>query len=669
MRHLRRGSCSWACSAFLVALAALALATTPGHAATDDQNLTGLVYLADDSPLSAAPWANNTSFAVYVNHNGSWSTAWRYPAWPAWYLTSGGAYSIVLPAARKDVRWSTGDPYRVEFDASAISGVPGTIDNATSHGSGDPGEFSPSGATENAIVWSSGDNWQRWDVVVLARPDYVPAQPQPGASVRSGLSSPLAFSVQVLNQGVAAASVASTLAFYNASTPAAPFATFAVPPLGPSEPSARFTASWTSRSAPGAVQVVAEVDYGSELVEGDETNNGYMWIIDVLEVPLRGAGVDLRPVTSLVVGSPNYTNSIRYVTSSTPLSLRSFDPSGTGIRRTAYRIDGGAWVNYTASGPFSLAGEGAHRIEWSSTDFAGNVEALANATLVVDDTPPTIAIDVGAPRYAGTDLFVTSSTPLSLSASDGGVDPVGLATLEYRLGGGPWIPYGGAFTVGGPDGPKGVDGRAADLLGNPAADAMAVVLDDTPPVTTPSLQDGTYPPQTTLAFSAMDGGSAVARTEVRVDGGMWTTYAAPLHLPEGHHAIEFRSVDHLNNTEAERLLSVTISSEPSSPPPPELNWKPLVAAVFAALLAIVGAWSSRRVPWLTGSRRALRAFAFTVLPFVVAEAGTGVLSLITGLLAIPPLLGAGTAVDIGILAVGATVSMYRVARRKPTSPI
>src|SRR5437867_2675315 len=658
MRRLRRGSCSWACSALLVALAALVLAATPGRAATDDQNLTGLVYLADESPLSAAAWANNTSFAVYVNHNGNWSTAWRYPAWPAWYLTSGGAYSIVLPAAQKDVTWSNGDPYRVEFDASEISGVPGTVDNATSHGTGDPGDFSPSVATENAIVWSYGYNCQRWDVVVLARPDYVPAQPQPGASVRSGLSSPLAFSVQVLNQGVAAASVASTLAFYNASTPAAPFATFAVPPLGPSEPSARFTASWTSRSAPGAVQVVAEVDYGSELVEGDETNNGYMWIIDVL------AG----PVTDLVLGQPNVPAAPPYVTSATALSFSVVDQSGAGIRNTTYRIDGGAWVNYTASGPFSLAGEGAHHVQWSSTDFAGNVEALANATLVVDDTPPAIAIDVGAPRYTGTDLFVTSSTPLSLSASDGGVDPVGLATLEYRLGGGPWIPYSGAFTVGGPDGPKGVDGRAADLLGNPAADAMAVVLDDTPPVTTPSLQDGTYPPQTTLAFSAMDGGSAVARTEVRVDGGPWTAYAAPLQLSEGHHVIGSRSIDNLNNTETSRVLSVTISSEPAPLPLPELNWKPLVAAVFAALLAIVGAWSSRRVPLPTGSRRALRAFTFTALPFIVAEAGTGVVSFFTGLLAIPPLLGTGTIVDVAILAAGVTIAVLRARPSEAIHP-
>src|SRR2546427_388532 len=198
MRHLRRGSCSWACSAFLVALAALALAATPGHAATDDQNLTGLVYLADDSPLSAAPWANNTSFAVYVNHGADWSTAWRYPAWPAWYLTSGGAYSIVLPAAQKNVSWSNGDPYRVAFDASAIAGVPGTFDNATSHGTGDVGKVSPAGATENAIVWNATDNWQRWDVVVLARADLSIAS----SEVRATPSSPSAGALVTINATV-----------------------------------------------------------------------------------------------------------------------------------------------------------------------------------------------------------------------------------------------------------------------------------------------------------------------------------------------------------------------------------------------------------------------------------------------------------------------------------
>jgi hypothetical protein len=144
---------------------------------------------------------------------------------------------------------------------------------------------------------------------------------------------------------------------------------------------------------------------------------------------------------------------------------------------------------------------------------------------------------------------------------------------------------------------------------------------------------------------------------------LWTTYAAPLALAEGPHTIGFRSVDWLSNTEAERLLSVTISSQP--PPPTEPNWKPIVAAAFASVLALVGAWSSRRVPWPGGSRRGLRAFAFTALPFVVAEVGTGVVSILTGQLAIPPLLGAGTTVDLAILVAGIAASVYRVRKSVP----
>src|SRR3972149_4215377 len=93
-----------------------------------------------------------------------------------------------------------------------------------------------------------------------------------------------------------------------------------------------------------------------------------------------------------------------------------------------------------------------------------------------------------------------------------------------------------------------------------------------PPTTASDHADGPYDAGTTFAFHATDVGSGVARTEVRVDGGAWATYAAPLALAAGAHTIRFRSVDHLNNTEAERTLSVTIEGAP--PPPPETNWKP-----------------------------------------------------------------------------------------------
>ncbi|HKZ64321.1 MAG TPA: CARDB domain-containing protein [Thermoplasmata archaeon] len=855
-----------AAATLLIGAAALSLLGSPVRGATDDQNLTGLVYLADGTPLSTTPWADNTSFAVWVNHSGNWSTAWRYPAAPLWYLTSGGAHSVVLPAAEKDVSWTEGDPYRLEFDVSVITGIPGGTENATSHGTGDPGEFPPYGMTDNAIVWTPTDNWQRWDVVLLALPDlavlpgdvtatpgtvqpgepvsfsatvrnlgtrfadaavamfddadadrfpdpaeifdqppvslaprdatsfarvwiaagmgthdlcafadsvgalpesdegnnvdcasvgvqppqetradYAPIMPQPPPPIRSGLSASASFSLEIRNDGNASGAGTATLAFFNETDPVAPFAAFPVPPLAPSDTSARFAAPWTSPATPGTVRVVADVDYAGDLLEWDEGNNRFTWTVDVI------AG----PVTNLVVGTPNVTAAQTFVTSSTVLSFTVLDQSGVGIRNTTYRVDGPPWLNYTSTGPFMLAGEGAHTVEWFSEDYSGNAEATMIATLWVDNTPPATAPVVGNPKHVSAQTFITSSTPISLAASDGGATPVGVAVTQYRSDGGPWVdhttpfglagegtrlveyrsvdllgteetillltlivddtppspelnigtpryggadeyvtsatpltltatdggpvpvgiasieyrltaswtPYAGAFSLAGPDGPRTVEYRATDLLGNAFASDRELVLDNTPPATSPSRGDGEYPAGTTFAFTATDGGSGVSRTEILVDGGAWMTYDAPLTLAPGVHTIGFRSVDNLNNTEAERTLFVTIGEAPQ--PSPETNWKPLVAAVFASILALAGAWSARRASMAAGSRPGLRAFASTSLPFVTLEGGTGVISYLTGLLAIPPVFGAGTVVDVGILLAGITVSAYRVRRRTP----
>src|SRR5256712_11484882 len=112
------------------------------------------------------------------------------------------------------------------------------------------------------------------------------------------------------------------------------------------------------------------------------------------------------------------------------------------------------------------------------------------------------------------------------------------------------------------------------------------------------------------------------------------------------------------------VLEVT---KASASPPVVMNWKPFVAVVFAGILALVGAMSAYGVPWATGTRRRLRAFGITALPFVTVEAATGVVSLLTGLLAIPPLFGVGTAVDLVILMAGVGVSSYRVLSPKSTS--
>jgi len=100
---------------------------------------------------------------------------------------------------------------------------------------------------------------------------------------------------------------------------------------------------------------------------------------------------------------------------------------------------------------------------------------------------------------------------------------------------------------------------------------------------------------------------------------------------------------------------------------PEVNWKPLVAGVFTAILVVAGVWSARRAPWSTGVRRTVRAFAVFALPFVLGEAATGVLSFFTGWLSIPPVLGLGTAVDLAILLSGLAVGGFRGVMTRTSS--
>ncbi len=60
----------------------------------------------------------------------------------------------------------------------------------------------------------------------------------------------------------------------------------------------------------------------------------------------------------------------------------------------------------------------------------------------------------------------------------------------------------------------------------------------------------------------------------------------------------------------------------------------------------------------------VRAFAITSLPFVLAEAATGVVSFFTGELRIPPYFGVGMAVDLVILLVGLGVAILTALKAR-----
>ena len=335
---------------------------------------------------------------------------------------------------------------------------------------------------DNAIIEANeNNNVACVDYEVLApgvfRADYVPTQPDPPSPVRVALSSPLTLSVRVLNAGNATPSSNATVAFYNELLPNFPFAEFKLPPLDPSNTSSRFTATWTSPATPGTHHLVANVDYENNVTEWNENNNIFVWTVDVVT----------GPVTSLVIGSPNYSNPLTFVKSSTPLDFSFIDQSGLGMRNTTYTIDGGAQVNYTATGIFFLAGEGEHTVEWRSLDWAGNLEELNSKVLRVDDIPPVTTLTIGDLRYLVGGNFVTSSTPLTLLAVDGGVTPVGLDYSEYRVDGGNWKTYSSPFSLAGEDAHD-LKYRSCDLLGNSeAVQSMQMVVDDSPPATAISI--------------------------------------------------------------------------------------------------------------------------------------------------------------------------------------
>ena len=486
-------------------------------------------------------------------------------------------------------------------------------------------------------------------------PDYILVNPSPPSPTVVGLSLPLRLSVEIENGG-GSTDTTATLAFYNESSRLFPFASIQVPPIANGSASGPLTTSWTSPASPCSCRVIAEMDYYNSIAEWDETNNNHTWTINVVT----------GPVTSLVIGNPNYTSTATHIKSITPLDLSVFDQGGTGINHTWYRIDNVTWTEYSSS--FFLSGDGDHYVEWFSEDNAGNIEVVSWRVLRVDDTPPATSILVCTPRHQAGELYVTSSTGINLTSADGGAVPVGLARTEYQVDGGGWLPYSSNITLAGADGPRMIEYRSVDLLGNSEeARNITVILDDTAPATTISPATSQVESGTHFTIGATDLGSGVNHTEYRVDGGGWTTYTDAFTLSEGDHNITYRSVDNLGNLENEKYLDVTVHgpSIPTQPPSVEANYKPLVALVFAVILAVVGVWSSKKKPWKGGKDRMAVAKAFVImsLPFVLAEAATGIVSFMTGELSIPPLLGLGTALDFAIFMSGLVVTLLSAGKQ------
>jgi len=241
------------------------------------------------------------------------------------------------------------------------------------------------------------------------------------------------------------------------------------------------------------------------------------------------------------------------------VSLAAAD-AWSGVAATSYRIDGGAWTPY--GGPFAVAGEGMHTVEYRSSDNAGNVEGVQSLAVDIDPTPPsTSATPAGTVGCAG---WYTSTVQVTLSASDA---TSGVALTQYQLNGGGWLAYSGPFTLG--DGVYTVDYRSTDVAGNPAtAGSLSLSIDTSPPATASSLSgtagdNGWYRSNVGVTLSASDAPSGLDETLYRVDGGSWQTYAGGFTVSgDGTHTLSYYSTDVACNTEISTIEQVRIDTVP-----------------------------------------------------------------------------------------------------------
>lgn len=259
----------------------------------------------------------------------------------------------------------------------------------------------------------------------------------------------------------------------------------------------------------------------------------------------------------------------------------------SGVAATRYRVDDGPWQAYV--GPFEIGTEGHHVVGYESGDRAANREERQSLEIRLDGTPPaTQAVLAGA---QGTNGWWTSAVVVTLSPSDA---LSGVGSTRYRLGDGPYLPYGGPFTVDA-GGHHRIEFNSTDIAGNPeAAQAIELDLDTAPPYFTSASEPlNTTSPTVTVSWTAADDASGVVRYEIRVDGepfvpiGLVTSYE--LQLTVGAHVVDVKAVDGAGH-EAVRSIPIHVAAA-SKPPPdptsPSDSFLPIAGPLILPVLLLV----------------------------------------------------------------------------------
>ncbi|HEU4891631.1 MAG TPA: SBBP repeat-containing protein [Vicinamibacterales bacterium] len=280
------------------------------------------------------------------------------------------------------------------------------------------------------------------------------------------------------------------------------------------------------------------------------------------------------------------------------VSLSAIDnDQGRGVASVEYRLTGGVFQRYT--GPFTLSQSGTTTVTVRSTDWAGNVENPApSAVLKIDTAPPTVSFQVtGTFGLAGWLKSPATVTVFAVESTPGS----GVASVEYRIGDGPFEPYTASFTISS-EGVTQVTARATDRNGNVRTSTQTVSIDTSAPRTTVGLSGtpglaGWFTSPVTVALAGVDNtpGSGVGLVEYSVNDGAFNTYTAPFVVASpGATRITARSRDRAGNVQTVPTPATIMidASQPVvtivSPEPRDYLHTETVTLAFSAVDTVAG---------------------------------------------------------------------------------
>ena len=257
--------------------------------------------------------------------------------------------------------------------------------------------------------------------------------------------------------------------------------------------------------------------------------------------------------------------------------------------------------------------DGLWRLEVAAADAAGNsTQAVSGVFEVIHDTlAPVSTLVIGEPKFSDAGLFISSVTPLLLSATDD------MLLAGDRLGVGVEFTYasiddGPATVVAGPlnildEGFHTLAYYSVDKAGNTEpAKTAAFSVDNSAPetehaITGPVFQGGQFYISTSamIALSAVEppssgAASGLAAVFVADSTDVYVAYAGAFMAAEGAHLYRYYAKDRLGNASQAKTLALVSDG---TPPATELAFSLAPSTETAGRITI----SSNTYVWLTGT--------------------------------------------------------------------